>query len=118
MKRGGALRPSQQVHCATDVPHPVTLTDNTVLQAAPGNLTSDLEEETVILNVDDGIYYGMNPVAAFVWRRLENRSTFQEVFESVMAEFEVDEETCRRDLTLLLTNLVEAGLVQLTRKAA
>lgn len=96
----------------------MNFSDETLLQASPGNLSSELEDETVILNVDRGVYYGMNPVAAFVWSKLENPQTFGEVRESIMAEFDVDDSTCRRDLAALLTNLVDAGLVAVKKRAA
>ncbi|MBT8402020.1 MAG: PqqD family protein [Rhodothermia bacterium] len=60
----------------------------------------------------------MNPVAAFVWQRLEAPSSFGDVRDAIMHEFEVDRETCERDLAALLSNLVEAGLVHVHRQAA
>ncbi len=96
----------------------VSFTEETVLQVAPGNLSSNLEDETVILDVDKGVYYGMNPVAAFVWQCLESPSPFGSVRDAIIAEFDVDRDICERDLAALLSNLVEAGLVHVHRQAA
>ncbi len=94
------------------------LSDNTVVCPARGHLSSDLDDEVVILDTENGVYYGLNPVAAFIWNRLTGPVSVGELVAAVLEEFEVDAETCRRDLGQLLSNLISAGLVEVRREAA
>ncbi len=94
------------------------LSENTVISPARGHLSSDLDDEVVILDTENGVYYGLNPVAAFIWHRLTGPVTVGELEAAVLLEFDVDPETCRRDLRQLLSNLITAGLVEVRREAA
>lgn len=75
-------------------------------------VSSDLAGEAVILHIDSGLYYGLNSVGQHVWNALVEPHTVDELATSVRATFQVDEETCRRDLLRLLDELCRAGLVR------
>ncbi|MEO6600559.1 MAG: PqqD family protein [Polyangiaceae bacterium] len=69
--------------------------------------------EAVILHLDDGVYYSLNPVGAHVWSLLQQPRTTEELVRHVLAEFEVEEERCRAEVTALVDALrARALLVQ------
>lgn len=48
----------------------------------------------------------LDPVGEFIWRRLEGPgSSFQEVLEAVLEEFDVDRDTASRDIREFLCEL-------------
>lgn len=67
--------------------------------------------EAVILHLDDGIYYSLNPVGACVWAMLQAPRTKEELIAQVLAEFEVTPERCRADVEELLGALSARALV-------
>ena len=67
--------------------------------------------ETVILHLDDGIYYSLNSVGARVWALLQEPHTADELVVRVVEEFDVSAERCRADLEELLGALHERALV-------
>lgn len=72
-----------------------------------------LEGEMVILSLADGEYYGLNPVAAAVWRQLEVPRRVSEIRDTLMQEFAgVSEERCTRELAALLRELEALRLVR------
>jgi hypothetical protein len=73
----------------------------------------DLAGEMVILNLQSGVYYGINTVGARVWELLREPRTVRELCDSITGEFEVDGSTCLADLIALLEDLRGAGLVQI-----
>ncbi|TDB61140.1 PqqD family peptide modification chaperone [Arundinibacter roseus] len=76
-------------------------------------VSSNLGGEVVILNHDKGVYYGLGEVGALVWSALENTShSFEELCTLVMAEYEVDQETCEADMEALLAELMEEKLIE------
>ncbi len=73
----------------------------------------DLEDEVVILGLEDGVYYGLNPVGAFIWNLIQEPHTFAQIREAILAEYEVEKEVCEKDLQELLADLMEKGLIEI-----
>ena len=75
-------------------------------------LSSQLNDNTAILNVQAGTYYGLNEVGTCVWELLTQApASLEHIREHVMAQFDVDEPTCTNDLNRLLNELVREKLV-------
>lgn len=53
----------------------------------------------------------LNEVGAFLWRKLESETTFDEVLASMLAEYEVDEAVAKADLQRFVKELEDAGLI-------
>ena len=68
-------------------------------------------DETVILHLHEGVYYGLNSVGACVWRQLQGTCNLEQIIAAVMAEFEVSRERCTADVCELLHDLQEHQLI-------
>jgi hypothetical protein len=79
--------------------------------AAREQLSCEVGEEVVILNLADDTYYGLPEVGAFVWQLLGEPRTLPELRDAVVAEFEVEPRVCEADLARLLEDLAARGLV-------
>lgn len=75
-------------------------------------VSCDLAGEAAILNLSDGVYYGLDEVGAAVWRMLEEPRTVDELCRGMMAEFDVDAERCEKDVLKLLQELQAKGLIE------
>lgn len=85
---------------------------DTVVERRSDVLANDLSAtETVMLDVAGGSYYGMRDVSKVIWDHLESPLTVNELCERLIAEFDVDPETCRREATAFLEDLHERGLI-------
>jgi hypothetical protein len=69
------------------------------------------EEGAVLLNLDTGVYFGLNPVGARVWELLETPRSEAEVQASIAEEFEVDPDVALRDVREFLASLEERDLL-------
>lgn len=56
--------------------------------------------------------YTLNEWAEFFWEKLDGTHTVQELVTQALEEFEVDTDTVQRDLSELLENMLEEGLIQ------
>jgi hypothetical protein len=74
----------------------------------------EVDGETVMLSVETGKYYGLNTVATRIWALLAQPMTVDEICAVIVAEFEVDDETCRRDVLELAGQLAADGLVKVS----
>ena len=74
-----------------------------------------LQEEAVLLNLDSGLYFGLDPIGTRIWNLLAENQSLPQVVSTIMAEYEVDIEQCTSDLLKLLGDLEAQGLVAVTR---
>jgi Coenzyme PQQ synthesis protein D (PqqD) len=76
-------------------------------------LTSDLQGESVILNVNSQRYYGLDKVGTRFLTLLGSSESIEDAFEALLTEYDVEAEELRVDLTDLLTELRDQGLVEI-----
>lgn len=74
--------------------------------------TSDLGDEVVVLEPEEGRYFGLQEVGALVWKILEDGSTVAEIEAAILKEYGVSKERCHEDLQELLTELSSRGLIR------
>jgi len=75
-------------------------------------------DEAVVLQMDYGIYYGLNAVAARVWQLIQTPHAISAVVSQVQQEFEVDPDRCCQDVRELVAKLAQARLVLVTETRA
>lgn len=85
--------------------------NETTICAIPEQLSSDMNGEAVILDLQSGGYYGLNEVGSFIWQFVQERKTIGEVRTAVLNEFEVAPDICDRDLTQLIKELESKHLI-------
>ena len=89
---------------------PFTSTSCVVL--SDEQVSTSLGDETVILGMGDGVYYGLDAVGARVWTLLATPRRVSELVSAVTREFDVRAEECERDVLALLDELAERRLVR------
>ena len=87
------------------------LTLDARVAAASGLMASDLAGEMVLLNLADGVYYGLDAVGAHIWRLLDEPRTVRAVVDDVVAQYHVDRVRCEDDVLTFLGDLSTHGLV-------
>ena len=72
-------------------------------RANPNTATQEAEGEVFIVTPDNRFHNLRDPVASFLWNRLETESlTLDELVEEVVGEFEVEADLARRDVAEFL----------------
>lgn len=87
--------------------------DNTKIARVLNIVGTDMDEETVMINVETGKYYGMDPVGGRIWSLLESPKSLAELLDVLCDEYDVEHEQCRVDVLAFLQYLNGEGLVQL-----
>jgi hypothetical protein len=83
--------------------------------APPDVLVSEVGGEAVLLNLENECYFGLDEIGARMWQVLTTADSVQAAFETLLAEFDVEAEQLRGDLTALLEKLESHGLVAISR---
>ena len=77
----------------------------------------DLEGELVLLNLNTGVYFGLDSVGSAIWRLIDGSRSTSEIVSAMTAEYEVDAATCRADLDRFLDALRVNDLVDVDDRA-
>jgi hypothetical protein len=88
------------------------LSGSTLITVNKDYVYCNVEDEMVLLGMEDGIYYGLNPVGAFIWEQIKEPKTIDQVRDAILDEYDVETEECERDLYELLKELTGKGLVE------
>jgi hypothetical protein len=75
-------------------------------------LSTELDQETVLMSIDAGAYYGMGGTARSVWEKLAAPIAFSALVDELAGEYEVPREACAADLQRFLAELEREGLLR------
>jgi hypothetical protein len=75
-------------------------------------ITRELDGETILLNLDTGIYFGLDKVGTDVWRAILAAATLEEALGKVQSEYDVEPGVLRTDFVRLVDELLAKGLLQ------
>lgn len=87
------------------------ISDETKVCVSDQQVSTEVGGEAVILNFDAGAYYGLDKVGARIWELLRSPVTVPELCDHVTAEFDVERGRCESDVRALLSELADAGLI-------
>jgi hypothetical protein len=75
-----------------------------------------LDGEAVILDLDSGRYFKLNPVGSRIWELIKEHGDISRVRDEVIAEFDVDDDRLAADLDVFVDRLRERGLIEDSRQ--
>ncbi|HEX8526091.1 PqqD family protein [Allosphingosinicella sp.] len=87
--------------------------EDPVVRRCEGMIEAEVDGELIGLHVDQGNCYGFNSTATRIWGLIEQPRRLSELREALLADYEVDPETCERELLELLRELEGSGLVKI-----
>ena len=76
-----------------------------------GVMFNRIGDEIVILDLDSGTYFGLDPVGSRLWELLSGGAAIGEAIAAMHAEYDVDRETLERDLNALVDDLKNRKLL-------
>ena len=95
-------------------PHPpIPLSANTCIVLSSEQVSCDLDGEAAIVNLKNGVYYGLDPVGARVWNLLRTPITFAQLLDALLSVYAVERLTLESDIRKFLNQLAEQELVEI-----
>lgn len=82
------------------------------LSRAREMLATELDQETVLMSIDAGAYYGLAGTARSVWGKLATPLTFSALVDELVKEYDVTPEACVAELQEFLGALEQEGLLR------
>src|ERR1700745_4078361 len=73
-----------------------------------------LDRESVLLNLETEQYFGLDETGTRMWRLVTTAPNIGAAYEELLAEYDVQPDELRENLTELLGHLVEHGLLEVS----
>ena len=83
------------------------------VQRSTEPLQAGLDDEVVMMSVEKGSYYGLDPVGARIWEFLESPKQVSEVVADLLEAYEVEKEVCERETITFLQSLIDEDLAEI-----
>ena len=87
----------------------MNLTDKPTIPAQV--MARQVGDETVILDLGSGTYFGLDPVGARIWQLIGEGKTLGEICDTMLDEYEVTRGDLERDVVELADKLLEQKLI-------
>ena len=92
----------------------VKLSLDRTVRVSEGVVFRELEGETVILNLESGTYFGLDPIGTRIWQLCQEHGLLRTVHHFMQAEYDVTAEALEADMIELVDELRAKGLVTLS----
>src|SRR5262245_43041359 len=79
---------------------------------SPSVVFRQLEDGAVLLDLESGVYFGLDEVGTRVWTLLAEHKTAEAVCHAMLAEFDVDPAVLADDVRRLVGELQQNGLLR------
>ena len=95
-----------------------TLTLASVVTIDPDVTFRELDGEIVILNLETGVYFGLDRVGARIWRLIEDHGSLGTVLSALRSEYDATPAVLEHDLLDLVGDLCAKGLTRVASPPA
>lgn len=90
----------------------VVLAPASTLTRNPDLFASEIDDELVMMDDAQGLYFALNPVGRAVWEKLSTPMAYGALLEALVAAYAVTPEQCEKDVTPFLQKMIGQGLVR------
>jgi hypothetical protein len=94
------------------------ISPDSIVVVSQDQVSSDLAGESVILNLKNGTYYGLNELGSVIWESIQEPKTVADICGNILQDYEVDAEACLSSVQALLIDLVDAQLIEIRNEVA
>ena len=72
----------------------------------------EIDGEMVLLDMNSESYFGLNDINTAIWKVIEEKKVLQEVYETMLVEYDIEEEVLKKDLVNFVKQLESFGLIE------
>ena len=90
-----------------------SITDVSLIARHPGTIATGIGDETMLLHIDRGTYYGFDRVGSSIWSLLDPPRRVADILRTLRSSFDVDEDRCRDEVIAFLTTLHASDLISI-----
>ncbi len=77
---------------------------------------SEMDGETVMMSIERGEYYGINPIGSRIWGLLESPKKVSGLCDTLQPDYDVTPVQCAQDILLFLNQMAEKGIIKIVNE--
>ncbi len=91
---------------------------NLTTRVTHGNkhVVADIEGEVVMMSIQQGHYYSLDAMGSRIWELIEQPCLVTTICDTLLKEFEVNRETCEREVLAFLQELAQKELIKVVNE--
>lgn len=87
------------------------ITPSTIIQRDSKLITSKMDGETVMMSINNGEYYGLDPIGSRIWELIENPISVESLIAKLRCEYDIEIAQCEHDTTIFLQQMANKNLL-------
>ncbi len=92
-----------------------TILLETMFCRSPQLMTSGVGEEIMMMDINKGMYYALNPVSSRIWTLLEQPLSVQDLCKRLLVEYDIEPDLCEQEVKQFLEQLLARKVVTVVR---
>jgi hypothetical protein len=85
--------------------------ESTVVRSAD-QVSTDLGDEIVILDLQSDEYFSLDGVGSRIWEMIETPITVRQILAAILKVYDVEPAIAERDLLAVLSEMAQEGLIE------
>ncbi len=74
-------------------------------------IDGELDNNQVMMHLEKGKYYGLNPVGKRIWDLIEQPKSFEEITTTLLKEFDVSKEQCEQEVQAFMEKALQNEII-------
>ncbi|MCW8132902.1 MAG: PqqD family protein [Planctomycetota bacterium] len=92
---------------------PNLMHEDVLVEAVAQQASAVFDGEAVVLQLEQGMYFGLNEVGTFIWEAIQTRHySLKELCTEVARVYDVDPADCQDDVQAFVDTLLEKELIR------
>lgn len=91
----------------------LTILPDQIIKKHSELLSSEIDNEIVMMNVENGKYYGLNTIGSEIWKLLSSPKKVDEIYSYLLSIYNVEKSICKNEVTQFLNHLVKENLIEI-----
>jgi hypothetical protein len=91
---------------------------NSIIQRDTEVMSSEADQDLIMVSIATGYYYGVSDVAREIWDAIEHPKRVSDLVSDLMARYKVTASLCEEQTLSFLEALLEEGLLQVKDASA
>ena len=87
---------------------------DSIVQRYSDLMSADVDEDTVMVNVETGFYYAVSDVARAIWEAIERPTRISDLIDDLSATHDVDRSECEEQTLAFLETMLAERLLQVS----
>ena len=70
-----------------------------------------IDDEVIVVNLEKSTFHTLNSVGAYIWQKLDGKTSVQMIIQDLSDEFDVDSETAEKDTIEFINSMLKEDLL-------